>query len=228
MRIFLKSLRAVVSLAALFCACSAQAAAVPNGNDYALEVVEASTPADIKEVLAEGVGRKHLFRYLEVLDIKKGNNKGAPVIGIKAREPSSDMIVKFLVQKSISLSIIQKTPSTQVGDGVAVTGVVESVDPKKKTMVLNPVIVRYKDRTTPKVGREMMEEVDDSSIIYSFTAGKKPVNLTKRDEDLIADEKKMVKELGADAWAAYLLREISKRDKAERIKRNKLDIYRKK
>ncbi|MFA7175122.1 MAG: hypothetical protein WC340_17245 [Kiritimatiellia bacterium] len=203
-------------------------AAVPNGNEYSLSIVEAKTPAAIKEVLAEGVGKQHFFRYLEVLEIKKADNAGAPVIGIKAREPSSDMIVKFLVQKSISLAVLQREPATAAGDGVAVTGVIESVDPEKRSMVLNPVIVRYKDRTAPKVGKEMLSEVDSSSVIYSFTAGKKPVNLTKRDEDLIVNEKQMLKELGNDAWAAYLLREIAKRDKAERTKRDQLDIYKKK
>ncbi len=228
MRTFLSSLSAVVSLGALLCVCTGYGAAVPNGNDYSLEVVEARTPAEVKDVLSEGVGKKHFFRYLEVLAIKKGNNKGAPVIGLKTREPSSDMIVKFLVQKSVSLSKLLKSPETQVGDAVAVTGVIEKIDPKKKTMVLNPVIVRYKDRLTPKVGREMMEEVDDSSIIYSFTAGRKPVNLSKRDEDLIRDAEKMIEKLGNDGWAEYLLREIAKRDKAERIKRDKMNIYRKK
>jgi hypothetical protein len=200
---------------------------VPNGNEYALSLVEAKTPAAVKDVLTEGVGKQHFFRYLEVLDIKKGDNEGSPVIGLKTREPSSDVIVKFLVQKSISLAMIQKSPATVVGDAVAVTGVIESVDPETKTIVLNPVVVRYKDRVAPKVGKEMLHEIDSSAVIYSFTAGKKPVNVSKRDEDLIANAEKMVEQMGNDAWAEYLLREIAKRDKAERIERDKLDIYKK-
>jgi len=227
MKIFLNSWRAVAALSVFVCACSAHGAAVPNGNEYALSLVEAKTPAAVKDVLAEGVGKKHSFRYLEVLDIKKVNSNGAPVIGLKTREPSSDVIVKFLVQKSISLSVLQSAPATAVGDAVAVTGVVESVDPEKKTMVLNPVIVRYKDRLAPKVGKEMLFEVDSSAVIYSFTAGKKPVNVSKRDEDLIENADKMIEQLGNDAWAEYLLREIAKRDKAERSKRDKLDIFKK-
>ena len=224
----MKTFAFICALIAVLGVSSADAAAVPNGNDYALEISEAATPADIKYVLSEGVGKQHFFRYLEVLAIKKGNNKGAPVIGLKTREPSSDMIVKFLVQKSVSLSKLLEAPETQVGDAVAVTGVIEKVDPKKKTIVLNPVIVRYKDRLAPKVGREMMEEVDDSAIIYSFTAGTRPVNVSKRDEDLIRNEKEMVEKLGKDGWANYLRAEIEKRNKAERKARDKMNIYKKK
>ncbi len=213
---------------ALLCSCSLYGAAVPNGNEYSLSVTEAKTPAAVKEVLSEGVGKKHSFRYLEVLELKQADNDGAPVIGVKAREPSSDMIVKFLVQKSISLAVLQQTPATAVGDALAVTGVIESVDPQKKTMVLNPVIVRFKDRLAPKIGKEMLSEIDSSAVIYSFTAGKKPVNLSKRDEDLIVNEKAMIEQMGNDGWAEYLLKEIAKRDQEERIKRDKLNIYKKK
>jgi hypothetical protein len=223
-----RALRAAVILGVLISASAVRGAAVPNGNEYALELVEAKTPADIQELVKSGTGRQHSFRYLEVLEIKKAENSGAPVIGLKTREPSSDMIVKFLVQKSMSLAKLQENPPTGVGDGVAVRGVIESIDPKKKIIVLNPVIVNYKDRLAPKVGKEMLSEVDSSSVIYSFTAGKKPVNVSRRDQDLVVNEKKMIEQLGNDGWAEYLLKEIEKRNKAARAERDKLDIYKKK
>jgi len=207
---------------------SARGAAVPNGNEYALSLVEAKTPAERKKLVTQGVGKNHFFRYLQVLEITKQDNKGAPVILLKTREPSSNMQVTFLVQKSISLSVLQKDPATKVGDAVAVIGVVESADPVKREMVLNPVIVRYKDLLSPKVGKEMLEERDASAIVYSFTGGKKAVNVSKRDQDLVANEKEMIEKLGKDGWAEYLLAEIAKRDKAERVERDKLDIYKKK
>lgn len=207
---------------------SALGVPVPNGNEYALRLVEAQTPAERKTVLAEGVGRNHFFRYLQVLELKKSNNNGAPVIFLKTREPSSGMQVSFLVQKSISLSILQKDPVTKVGDAVAVVGFVERADPVKREMTLDPVIVRYKDLLAPKVGKEMLSERDTSAIIYSFTGGKKAVNVSKRDEDLVANEKEMIEKLGKDGWAEYLLAEIAKRNKAEIIERDKLDIYKKK
>jgi hypothetical protein len=128
----------------------------------------------------------------------------------------------------MSLAKLQENPPTGVGDGVAVRGVIESIDPKKKIIVLNPVIVNYKDRLAPKVGKEMLSEVDSSSVIYSFTAGKKPVNVSRRDQDLVVNEKKMIEQLGNDGWAEYLLKEIEKRNKAARAERDKLDIYKKK
>jgi hypothetical protein len=201
---------------------------VPNGNEFALRLIEARTPAERKTVLAEGVGKNHFFRYLQVIELTKSSNNGAPVIFLKTREPSSGMQVSFLVQKSISLSVLQKEPITKVGDAVAVVGVVERADPVKREFVLNPVIVRYKDLLAPKVGKEMLSERDTSAIIYSFTGGKKAVNVSKRDEDLIANEKEMIEKLGKDGWAEYLLAEIAKRNKAEIIERDKLDIYKKK
>jgi len=218
----------VVAVSVLLNFSFTHAAAVPNGNDYALELVEARTPEETKELIDGAKGKQHFFRYLEVLEIKKGDNNGAPVIGLKTREPSSDMIVKFLVQKSVSLAKLQESPATSVGDAVAVTGVIERIDPKKKEIVLNPVIVRYKDRLAPKVGKEMLQEVDSSAIVYSFTAGREPVNVSKRDEDLIRNADKMIEQLGNDGWADYLKKEIAKRDKAERAERDKLDIYKKK
>jgi ribosomal protein L14 len=207
---------------------SARGAAVPNGNEYALSLVEAKTPAERKKLVTQGVGKNHFFRYLQVLELTKQDNKGAPTILLKTREPSSNMQVTFLVQKSISLSVLQKDPATKVGDAVAVIGVVESADPVKREMVLNPVIVRYKDLLAPKVGKEMLAERDSSAIVYSFTGGKKAVNVSKRDQDLVSNEKEMIEKLGKDGWAEYLIAEIAKRDKAEIAERDKLDIYKKK
>jgi len=207
---------------------SARGAAVPSGNEYALSLVEAQTPAERKKLMTQGVGKNHFFRYLQVLEISKQSTNGAPVILLKTREPSSNMQVTFLVQKSISLSVLQTEPATKVGDAVAVVGVVERADPVKREMVLNPVIVRYKDLLAPKVGKEMLAERDSSAIVYSFTGGKKAVNVSKRDQDLVSNEKEMIEKLGKDGWAEYLLAEIAKRDKAERVERDKLDIYKKK
>lgn len=218
----------VVILLSVLLGFSAHGVPVPNGNEYALRLVEARTPAERKTVLAEGVGKNHFFRYLQVLELTKSSNNGSPVIFLKTREPSSGMQVSFLVQKSISLSVLQKDPPTKVGDAVAVVGVVERADPVKREMMLNPVIVRYKDLLAPKVGKEMLSERDSSAVIYSFTGGKKAVNVSKRDEDLIANEKSMIEKLGKDGWAEYLLAEIAKRNKAEIIERDKLDIYKKK
>lgn len=206
---------------------SAVAAAVRSGNEYALSLVEAKTPAAQKSCVAEGKGKQFFFRYLAVLESKKGEADGAPFIELTTREPSSGVAVRFVVRKSISLAVLQQEPATGVGDAVAVTGVVESVDPAARTIVLNPVIVRCKDILAPQVGKEMLAERDSSSVVYSFTGGKRAVNVTRRDADLIANEKEMIKKLGKEGWASYLIEEIAKRDKAARAERDKLDIYKK-
>ena len=54
------------------------------------------------------------------------------------------------------------------------------------------------------------------------------MNVSKRDQDLVTNEKEMIGKLGKDGWAEYLLAEIAKRNKAEIIERDKLDIYKKK
>ena len=136
--------RLVVGVLSLLLGVRSASAAVKSGNEYALSLVEAKTPAAQKSSVAEGMGKQHFFRYLEVLELKKADIGGYPTIGLKTREPSSGMIIKFLVQKSISLSVLLEEPATAVGDAVAVTGVIESADPVKRTMVLNPVIVRIK------------------------------------------------------------------------------------
>jgi len=203
------------------------AAAVRSGNEYALSLVEPKAPAVRKSNADEGRGKQFFFRYLEVLEVEKGQTGGAPHMTLKTREPSSGVIVRFVVRKSVSLSVLQQAPATVVGDAVAVTGVVSAADPTAREIVLNPVIVRYKDRLAPKVGKEMLSEVDSSAVVYSFTGGGVAVNVSKRDEDLIANEKEMIAKLGKEGWARYLLTEIAKRDKAERAKRDQLDISRK-
>jgi len=202
-------------------------AAVRSGNEYALSLVEAKTPAERKSSVEEGKGKQFFFRYLEVLESKKGEAEGAPFIELKTREPSSGVAVKFVVRKSISLSVLQQEPATGVGDAVAVTGVVESADPVARTITLTPVIVRYKDILAPQVGKEMLSERDSSAVIYSFTGGKQAVNVSRRDADLIVNEKEMIRKLGKEGWASYLIEEIAKRDKAARAERDKLDIYKK-
>ncbi len=217
-----KSVAALLLLAA-----GVAAAAVRSGNEYALSLVEPKAPAVRQSNAEEGRGKQFFFRYLEVLEIEKGQADGYPQMTLKTREPSSGVTVRFVVRKSVSLSVLQQTPVTSVGDAVAVTGVISAADPATREIVLNPVIVRHKDRLAPKVGKEMLAEVDSSAVVYSFTGGGVAVNVSKRDEDLIANEKEMIAKLGKEGWARHLLAEIAKRDKAERAKRDQLDIYRK-
>lgn len=202
-------------------------ATTPSGNEFALYLKEAKTPAARKTMLDEAVGKQHFFRFLRIVEMEEGESNGYPFIAVTTAEPSSGMAVKFKVVKSLSLAKLKEAPASKVDDAVAVTGVIQSADPAKRVIVLEPVIVRYKDRLAPKTGKEMYYERDSSGIVYSFTAGKEPVNVSKRDEDLLQYEDKILSEQGTNAWAQFLLDEIAKRDKAANAERDKLGIYRK-
>lgn len=206
-------------------ACSSRAVDL-NGNEFALNLSEAKTPFALKEILDESLGKQHFFRYLRIVSMKEGETNGCPCIDVETVEPSSKMTVSFLVVKSISLSVVKEEPVSKVGDALAVTGRVKSADPQKRLIMVSPVIVRYKDRLSPKYGKEMMAERVSSGIVYSFTGSKEPVNVTKRDEDLLQYEDQILAERGKDGWARFLLDEIAKRDKAEKERRDKLGIYR--
>ena len=198
-----------------------------NGNEFALYLTEAKTGAEQKTLIAEALGKQHFFRYLKVVTMQEGETNGFPFVFLSMKEPSSQMTVWCTVMKSLSLQKLQEEPPTKVGDCVAITGVVAITDMTKKLIVLNPVIVRYKDLPAPKPGKELLAERDSSAVIYSFTGGKNPVNVTKRDADLLANEKEMLESLGKDGWSKYLLAEIAKRDKAAAEQRNKMNIFRK-
>jgi hypothetical protein len=212
-------------LTGLLCARPALAS-TPSGNEFALALEEAKTPDARTLALDEGLGKDHFFRYLHIVGLEEGTLAGSPYIDLRTYEPSSRWTVTFRVLKSLSLAKLKEAPVSKVGDAVAVTGRVKRVVPESKTIVLSPVIVRYKDRLTPKVGKELYHEVDDSGIVYSFTGGKEAVNVSKRDADLLQDEERIMAERGKDGWARYLIEEIARRDKAAKARRDQLGIYR--
>lgn len=197
-----------------------------NGNDFSLDLALAKTPAATKRVIDEALGKQHFFRYLHITGLEEGETNGYPYVDLVTYEPSSKWRVVFKVQKSLSLAVLKQDPASKVGDDLAVTGTVKSVNPAAREIVLNPVIVRYKDRNGPK-SSELYHERDTSGVIYSFTGGKEAVNVSLRDKDLLQYEQKMLTERGKDGWAQFLITEIAKRDKAAKANRDQLGIYRK-
>ena len=63
-------------------------------------------------------------------------------------------------------------------------------------------------------------------MIYSYTGGKTPVNVTRRDQDLLQREGEITAAQGKDGWVRFLQQEMAKRDKAALAARNKLNIFR--
>jgi len=192
----------------LWAAGGAVQAETSNGNDFALYYSEAKTPAERKTILDEASGNPHFFRYLQIMEMTQRPD-GA--VDITAFEPASYMDVRFTVNKPVSLKTLKADPASKIGDAIAVTGVVRGID--TNTIVLNPVIVRHKDRLSPKRGKEMMYEVDPSATFYSYTGGKRPVSLTYKDRDLLQFKDEIMAKGGKNGWAEFLEQELAKREK---------------
>ena len=183
-----------------------------NGNDFALSYSEARTDQERQDVLDEAKGRPHFFRYLQIMELEKGEKGGRPFIAIVAFEPASYMDVKFFVSKRVSLQKLSDAPVSTLGDALAVTGVVKSV--ADNTITLSPMVVRHKDRLHPKRGKEMLWEVDPTATFYSYTGGKKAVSLTYKDRDLLQHRDRIMAQDGNQGWADFLAKEVATRNAA--------------
>jgi hypothetical protein len=190
-------------------------AATLNGNDFALAFMDAKTPAAKKAVFDAAAGQPHFFRYLQIMEMEPGTEDGKAGVKIVAFEPGSYMDVKFVLAKPVSLSMLKANPETKIGDAVAVTGKVASIEPGKNVIVLEDTIMRNKDRLSPAMGKELLGEVKPDATFYSYTEGPRPIRLEYRDRDLLANRDRIMAEGGPKAWFEFLEKEIAKR-KAER------------
>ncbi len=195
-------------LLALTCLASA---ATSNGNEFALAMSEAKTPAARKAVLDDATGRPHLFRYLQIMEMQPVTEDGRAGFKITAFEPSSYSDVIFTITMPVSLSILKTDPVTKVGDAIAVTGKIAGIDPGKGAILLGETIVRHKDRLSPKIGKELLSEVNPGATFYSYTEGPRPIKLEARDRDLLANRDKIMAAGGPKAWVEFLETEIAKR-----------------
>lgn len=185
-------------------------AATSNGNDFALALSEAKTPAAKKAVLDDAQGRPHFFRYLQIMEMEPAGDE----VKITAFEPGSFLDVKFTVAMPVSLAKLREDPASKVGDAIAVTGRVIGVDPAKGAILLDSPIVRHKDRLSPAMGKELLGEVNPGATFYSYTEGPRPIHLEFRDRDLLAHRDETLAQGGPKAWAAFLEVEIAKRKAA--------------
>jgi len=191
-----------------------------NGNDLALYYVESKTDAERQALLDEAGRRPQLFRYLQIMEMDALGEDGQGGFRITAMEPASGLDVVFTVTQRVSLRVLREEPVSERGRAVAVSGVIERVDPQTLAIHLNPVIVRHKDRLAPAVGKEMLYEIDDRGIFYSFSGGRETVQLSYRDRDLLRHRGRIMDEGGDQAWADFLTREIQRREAARRAERS--------
>lgn len=210
----------VLALVFSFSACPALWAKTGNGNELARYFMEAKTEKAQKEIMDEALRKSYYFRYLRVDWLQKGWGKEGPMVDILSTERSSQFCIKFRVQKTMSLVKLSVDPETKVGNAIAVTGVIDSMDWTRKIIVLNPVIVRSKDWLVPKPGKEFLYEIDSSATFYSWTGGDEPANVSYADRDLVEHKGEFdtTTTKGKKAWTKFLLTEMAKRDKErERI-----------
>lgn len=199
--------------------------ATDNGNDLALYLSEAKdNKTAFDEIVKDTPEKNYYFRYLEIINMDSGRQNGAPFVHVECMEPSSYFKVEFTITKPVSLTKLMEEPVTKEGDAIAVTGKIGSIDAKKEIIILNPVIVRHKDRLTPKRGKELLGEVDPTARFYSFTgAGGKRVEVSYGDKDILpwssleseAEQQKLKEKIQLqytkEEWADYLLAKLAQR-----------------
>lgn len=200
----------------LLALCGELKAATSNGNEFALALSEAKSPKVRVSVFESAKGRPHFFRYLQIIEMRSTSENGRESLIITAFEPSSYMDVVFTVSMPVSLSILKSDPVSKVGDAIAVTGKVIGVDAGKNAIQLAEPIVRHKDRLSPKVGKELLSEVDPGATFYSYTEGPRPVNLEARDRDLLQHRDRILSAAGPKGWVEFLEAEMAKR-KQQRV-----------
>ena len=186
-------------------------AATSNGNEFALAVSEAKSTAAKSKLLETALGRPHFFRYLQIIEMQNIGTSDREALQIIAFEPSSYLDVKFTVSMPVSLSILKAEPVSKIGDAIAVTGKVTGIEPNKNTIFLDEPIVRNKDRLSPKIGKELLSEVNPGATFYSYTEGPRPLKLEARDRDLLQHRDRIMATGGPKAWFEFLESEIHKR-----------------
>lgn len=197
--------------AALLAAAPLALAATSNGNEFALALSEAKSPAALTTLVESAGGRPHFFRYLQIVDLQQFAEAGRESWKVTAFEPSSYMDVLFTVSMPVSLSLLKADPVSKPGDAIAVTGKVLGVDPARNAILLGEPIVRHKDRLSPKIGKEFLSEVNPGATFYSYTEGPRPIKLEARDRDLLQHRDRVLGAGGPGAWVEFLETEIAKR-----------------
>lgn len=196
-----------IALAAMTASLPVQAA-TSNGNDFALYLSEARSASEKASLFDDAEGRPHYFRYLKITTIE---DSGSGPIRVVAVEPASLLNIDFTIEGSNSLRLIREEPVSQPGDALAVTGKVDSVSADGKTIVLSSTIVRHKDRTERKAGKELLAEVDPDAVVYSFTEGPRPISVRARDRDILEHKDRIKKAGGNEGWFKFLEEELAKR-----------------
>ncbi len=140
---------------ALAAACGARAEAVRNGNDFALEWQGADAKA--RPVLAAAhTNLLHTFRYLRVGSVTGPDDRGGMTLATV--EPGSEIPVALVTDSRQSVELAK---TVQPGETVAARGrLIALRDGKGDAFLVRPALIQFKDRASPKAGKELLKEVD--------------------------------------------------------------------
>ncbi|MBI2438525.1 MAG: hypothetical protein HYV36_06915 [Lentisphaerae bacterium] len=138
---------------------TAQAEPVRNGNELAL-AWSATNASGRQAIQRQAVGLLHTFRYLRVTSIRK-DQSGPGAITLLTVEPSSDLEIALVITKPLSLELA-KTLTTN--DSVYANGRIKSMGLEAPNrLVVDPAVLKHKDRRSPKLSLELLHEVDPSA-----------------------------------------------------------------
>jgi hypothetical protein len=146
----------------IFCAliaASARAETVRNGNELALAYSRADAPGKAA-LRKESEGRLFTFRFLKILRIEPATPGSLPVY--TTREPSSDLTVILHPQGGVVSKQVAAAVTTN--DCLAVNGRLASLGNPPDTLVIDPAVLRSKDRATPKGEKELLPEIDPNAV----------------------------------------------------------------
>ncbi|MCX7819423.1 MAG: hypothetical protein N2652_09500 [Kiritimatiellae bacterium] len=140
----------VALLAGTLLECAAEP--VRNGNDFALEWSQQTNTTQRARLLAAHTNRLHTFRHLRVERIEPA---GAAV-RLCAREPASGAAFELVVESRQSLDLAR---SLAPGEAIAARGRLHW-SPRREEFLLQPALLDFRDRSSPKAGKELLREVD--------------------------------------------------------------------
>jgi len=138
-------------LATLVPLTSIHAEPVRNGNDYALEWSLQTNAIERARLRSAHTNLLHTFRHLRVERIESRESG----VAITTREPASDLPVVLIVDSARSLELAR---TLAAGEAVAARGRLHQPDDRQ--LVLRPALLDFKDRSSPKAGKELLREVD--------------------------------------------------------------------
>ena len=155
----MKNMFAVCAVLVIGFALEGIAEPVRNGNELAL-AWSTSNAAEKQAVQKQATGIFHTFRYLQVTAVKK-DQPATGAVTVMTIEPSSDMQVALVITKQLSLKLAN---GLTTNDCVSAYGRIKTIGGKTPNlMVVDPALLKHKDRAAPKLTKELLHEVDPTA-----------------------------------------------------------------